>query len=332
MLAVVPARPIDVIGSSVKSVHMKPLLRTFAAILFISLVVAPPLSAQQHRAAIRGEVVDASLAPLANVEVRVTREATNDERVARTDERGRFTVPELPSGTYRLDVRQSGFGPFVARAELAMNEEFWLRVPLQVGDVLQAVDVTAPFMPVDRYSPALHTFIDDRQVTGLPLDGRNFLELALLAPGAAPAPQGSASSSRGDFALSVNGAREDFNGFLLDGVYNIDPKLNTPGVRPPVDAIREFQVHTSTYDASFGRNAGGQINVITKSGNEHDLGVGVRVLPQRRARLAQPLRAGATSRRPTTAATSSAARSAAPSCAIARSSLPTTSARICARG
>ena len=64
----------------------------------------------------------------------------------------------------------------------------------------------------------------------------------------------------------MNGAREDFNGFLLDGVYNIDPKLNTPGVRPPVDAIREFQVHTSTYDASFGRNAGGQINVITKSG------------------------------------------------------------------
>ncbi len=262
----VPARPIDVIGSSVKSVHMKPLLRTFAAVLLISLVPALPLSAQQHRAAIRGEVVDASLAPLANVEVRVTREATNDERVARTDERGRFTVPELPSGTYRIDVRQSGFGPFVARAELAMNEEFWLRVPLQVGDVLQAVDVTAPFMPVDRYSPELHTFIDDRQVTGLPLDGRNFLELALLAPGTAPPPQGSASSSRGDFALSVNGAREDFNGFLLDGVYNIDPKLNTPGVRPPVDAIREFQVHTSTYDASFGRNAGGQINVITKSG------------------------------------------------------------------
>ena len=139
-------------------------------------------------------------------------------------------------------------------------------MPLQVGDVLQAVDVTAPFMPVDRYSPALHTFIDERQVTGLPLDGRNFLELALLAPGTVPAPQGSASSSRGDFALSVNGAREDFNGFLLDGVYNIDPKLNTPGVRPPVDAIREFQVLTSTYDASFGRNAGGQINVITKSG------------------------------------------------------------------
>ncbi|MGH9901737.1 MAG: TonB-dependent receptor domain-containing protein, partial [Pyrinomonadaceae bacterium] len=78
--------------------------------------------------------------------------------------------------------------------------------------------------------------------------------------------QGSAGSVRGDFAFSVNGAREDMNNFLLDGVYNVDPKLNTFGVRPPVDAIREFEMLTSTYDASFGRNAGAQVNVVTKSG------------------------------------------------------------------
>ncbi len=245
---------------------MKPRMMPFAIALLLTTFSSPIVSAQQHRGVIRGDVVDPSFAALANVEVRVTREATSEVRVTKTDERGRFSVPELASGSYRIDVRHTGFGPFVARAELAMNAEFWLRVPLQVGDVLQAVDVSAPYMPVDRYSAALHTFIDERQLTGLPLDGRNVLELALLAPGTAPAPQGSASSSRGDFALSVNGAREDFNGFLLDGVYNIDPKLNTPGVRPPVDAIREYQVLTSTYDASFGRNAGGQVNVITKSG------------------------------------------------------------------
>ena len=107
---------------------------------------------------------------------------------------------------------------------------------------MQAVDVTAPFIPIDRDSADAAHFIDTKQLIGLPLDGRNFLELALLAPGTVPAPQGSASSVRGDFAFSVNGGREDFNGFLLDGVYNVDPKLNTPGVRPPVDAIREFQV------------------------------------------------------------------------------------------
>ena len=215
---------------------------------------------------IRGVIVDPALLGLANVEVRVTREDTGEIRRVRTDGEGRFSVPELQAGVYRVNVEQTGFGPFVARTEVSMNQEFWLQVPLQLGALIQAVDVTVPFIPVDYDTPALHTFIDERQITELPLDGRNFLELALLAPGASPPPQGSASSGRGDFALSINGAREDFNGFLLDGVYNIDPKLNTPSVRPPVDAIGQFQVLTSTYDASFGRNAGGQINVITRSG------------------------------------------------------------------
>ena len=79
-------------------------------------------------------------------------------------------------------------------------------------------------------------------------------------------PKDSAGSVRGDFAIQVNGAREDANNFLFDGVYNGDPKLNGVGVTPPVDAIREFEVLTHTYDASFGRNAGGQINVVLNSG------------------------------------------------------------------
>jgi hypothetical protein len=232
----------------------------------LSLVLASEAHAQDHRASLRGVVVDPSFRGLGNVEVRVTREETSDTRSVRTDNRGRFSVPELPVGFYRVNVEHAGYGRFVARAELSMGQEFWLQVPLQIGAVIQAVDVTVPFIPVDYDTPALHTFISDRQIADLPLDGRNFLELALLAPATAPAPQGSASTGRGDFALSMNGAREDFNGFLLDGVYNIDPKLNTPSVRPPVDAIRQFQVLTSTYDASLGRNAGGQINVITRSG------------------------------------------------------------------
>lgn len=214
----------------------------------------------------RGVVLDPSFQGIANVEVRATREETAETRRVTSDGRGRFALPELSPGVYRVNIEHAGYGPFVARAELSMNQEFWLQVPLQLGGVIQAVDVTAPFIPVDFDTPAVHTFIDERQITELPLDGRNFLELALLAPGAAPPPQGSASSGRGDFALTINGAREDFNGFLLDGVYNVDPKLNTPSVRPPVDAIAQFQVLTSTYDASFGRNAGGQINVITRSG------------------------------------------------------------------
>ena len=100
----------------------------------------------------------------------------------------------------------------------------------------------------------------------MPLDGRNFLELSLLLPGVVPAAPGSASSVRGDFSFSVSGSREGTNNFLLDGISNVDPKLNTLGIEPPVDAIREFEMLTSTPDASFGRNSGSQVNVVMKSG------------------------------------------------------------------
>ena len=132
-----------------------------------------------------------------------------------------------------------------------------------------AISVDAVILlPADlkKDSAALGAVIENRQVDGLPLDGRNFYELTLLVPGAVPAAPGSAGSVRGDFSFSVNGAREDSNNFLLDGVYNVDPKLNTFGVRPPVDAIREFEMLTSSYDASFGRNPGAQVNVVLKSG------------------------------------------------------------------
>ena len=241
-----------------------------ARILWIAITCCTALGgtvlAQDHRATIRGIVVDPTRAPVANAAVRVVNEATSAARETISDEAGRFAVAELSPGTYRIEISQPGFGPFVARTELGIDREFLLTAALRLGTVIQAIDVTAPFAPVERTSPALRTWIDGGQVVGLPLDGRNVLELTLLAPGAAPAPQGSASTVRGDFAFTVNGAREDFNAFLLDGVANVDPKLGTPGVRPPADGVREFEVLTSTYDAAFGRNAGGQVNVITRTG------------------------------------------------------------------
>jgi hypothetical protein len=232
----------------------------------IILVTALPTMAQSHRASVRGVVLDPTAAPVPQVSLQITNEATGESRSAVTGADGRFAVATLPPGAYRIDVEQPGYKKYVSRLELQINQELWLNLPLALGNVSEEVLVTAPSVPLEKESAALGTVIDSRQVAGLPLDGRNFLELTLLAPGAAPAPQGSASSLRGDFAFTVNGGREDAHSFLLDGVYNVDPKLNTPGVRPPVDAIREFEVLTSTYDASFGRNAAGQVNVVTNSG------------------------------------------------------------------
>jgi hypothetical protein len=240
--------------------------RWFLAAALVTLAAAEA-AAQSHLAALRGTIVDQAGAPVPGVLVRVVNEGTLETRSATTGaEDGRFAIPSLQPGAYRVEAEKQGFTTRQARIELQVNQERRLDLTLAVGLITEKVDVTATVEPIPEESAGLGTVIEGRQVAGLPLDGRNFLELSLLVPGTAPAPQGSASSLRGDFALVANGGREDAQGFLLDGVYNVDPKLNTAGVRLPVDAIREFEVLTSGYDASFGRNAGGQINVVTQSG------------------------------------------------------------------
>ena len=222
---------------------------------------------QTHKASIRGTVADNSRLVLANVEIALVQTDTNDRRRTTTREQGDFIIASLPPGSYRLEVQHNGYKKYVQQLTLGVNQEIRLDIELEVGSIAEELIVTAPRTQLRKDSSAIGTIVENSQVTRLPLDGRNFLELSLLVPGTVPAAQGSASSVRGDFALSVNGAREDSNNFLLDGVYNIDPKLNSVGVNPPVDAIREFEMLTSSYDASFGRNVGAQVNVVLKSGS-----------------------------------------------------------------
>jgi hypothetical protein len=237
--------------------------------LAVLLLVTWGAAAQTSRATIRGIVMDQTGARLADVHVSVLRETTNETRQARTDGQGNFAVAGLEAGPYSIEARRAGFTIYRHRAELAIGQQLWVEVELAVAATEMVTtggaDTRLPL--IERSSPALSTLLTDEQIRDLPLDGRNFLELALLAPGTAPAPQGSASSVRGDFAFTSNGGREDFNDYVLDGAYNVDPKLNTPAVRPPVDGIREFEVLTSTYDASFGRNGAAQVNVLTRSGS-----------------------------------------------------------------
>jgi Carboxypeptidase regulatory-like domain len=245
---------------------LKPPSLLLAVICFGFL--AAEAAAQTSRAIIRGIVLDQTGARLPGVDITVLREDTNETRRGVSDAQGHFAFPELAAGSYTIEATRKGFSVFRNRAELTVGQELWLEPELTVTTTAAVTtggaESLAPLLETN--SPAMSTLIDRDQVANLPLDGRNFLELALLAPGTVPAPQGSASSVRGDFAFSTNGGREDFNNYILDGVYNIDPKLNTPAVRPPVDGIREFEVVTSTYDASFGRNAAGQVNVLTRSG------------------------------------------------------------------
>src|SRR5262245_2061248 len=236
--------------------------------LFLALMsFALTAFAQNYRGAIRGRVTDSQGASIQGAQLKLIEEGTNETRTVKTDESGDFTISLLRPGAYRLEVEREGFQKSSEPLAVRVNQEVRLNVTMYVaGTHVDPVIVADAASPLKYEGASLGAVIDNRQVTGLPLDGRNFLELSLLTPGAAPAAQGSAGSVRGDFTFNINGSREDANNFLLDGVYNVDPKLNTFGVKPPVDAIREFEILASAYDASFGRSAGAQVNIVLKSG------------------------------------------------------------------
>jgi hypothetical protein len=237
----------------------------FLAVLPLLLSVST--LAQTHRAAVRGTVYDLNGAVITDALVKLRNLGTGESRNSTTGDEGAYAFSSLSPGLYELRIEKTGFKTRIEKIELLVNEDQRQDATLEVGE-LPSVPIDSTFeAQLKKDSASLGTVIENRQITGLPLDGRNFYELSLLVPGAVPPAQGSAGSVRGDFAFSVNGAREDANNFLLDGVYNIDPKLNTFGVRPSVDAIREFEMLTSTYDASFGRNPGAQVNVILHSGS-----------------------------------------------------------------
>ncbi len=241
-------------------------VRFLFGIVFSLLCLTVAGSAQNYRGSVRGTVTDPNGAVIAGAKLKLINSETNKAQNATTNQNGDYAFLLLQPGAYQLQVEQSGFGKFAESVQLNVNQELRFNVTLRVSGIEIVDDGPIWTQILNNENASLGAVIDNKQVTGLPLDGRNFLELALLAPGTTPSAQGSAGSVRGDFAFSINGQREDANNFLLDGVYNVDPKLNTFGVKPPVDAIGEFAVISSVYDASLGRSAGAQISVALKSG------------------------------------------------------------------
>ena len=257
-------------------------------LLVVVAIFVAALRAQTVQGVISGTVADLKREPIPGASVALISKTTGIERSSKTDAHGEFFFAAVPPGEYSLVA--TSVGAKVGRTiTLDINQQINIELPLFISDnSLVMVEAASPMLRTE--TSTYGGVIDNRTITGVPLDGRNFYNLSLLLPGVQPPAQGSAGSVRGAFSIEVNGAREDANVFLLDGVYNGDPKLNGIGVTQSVDAIQEFEVATSTYDTTFGRNAGGQISVVTQSGNESTPRHGVRILPQRRAELAQLLR------------------------------------------
>jgi len=237
-------------------------------LLFGVVVLAVLAQAQTTRGVVGGTVKDPTGKPVAQASVTLTSEETNAKRTVVSDSQGDFVFRLVAPGKYRLEVQAHPFIKLTQPVIAEVNQETRLDVILELPGIDTVFVTVRDIVPLLRTDTStLGGVIDSRSIQGLPLDGRNFYELSLLLPGVLPSAQGSAGSVRGDFAVQVNGAREDANNFLLDGAYNGDPKLNGVSVTPSVDAIREFEVAQSTYDSSFGRNAGGQISVVTRSGS-----------------------------------------------------------------
>jgi|CZKD01.1.fsa_nt_gi hypothetical protein len=220
--------------------------------------------------AITGTVQDPSGAVIANAEVRITNQDTNVlERAVTTGAEGTFTAPLLPVGTYTVSIQSAGFAqasfPSIV---VRVTETTRMIAKLSTKSVQQKIEVEAEVQAVDTSDATTGQAIDTNTIRALPLATQNFQQLLTLSTGAQSDLNAAAQLGRGNVRIQVNGQREDNNNYLIEGVsatdYNVAELTNTPLPNP--DVIQEFKVQTSLYDASQGRNGGGNINAILKSG------------------------------------------------------------------
>jgi hypothetical protein len=188
------------------------------------------------------------------------------ERQARTDAAGYYRLPELPARGYKVQTSARGFATTSTAVVVSVNAAVRADFHLTLAGQQQSATVQAEVRSIQTESSERGEVFDRDMIARLPLNRRDFLQLALLSPGVLPPVQGSELSSRGSFAMHVNGGREEFNNFLLDGMDNNDGENNRYSLQPPVDAIQEFKIAANAYDAEYGRNGAGQVNVVTRSG------------------------------------------------------------------
>src|SRR5579864_5728356 len=235
-------------------------------LLGLALILTPAVFAGGPTGTITGTVTDPTGAVVRKARITVVNEATNAQRDAETNGDGDYTVALLPAGRYRVTAENAGFRRSLF-SDVAVDVDQTVRIDfvLEVGVATEEVRVkdTPPAIQTD--TSTLGQVLNNRLVQELPLNQRNFLDFALLVPGSQLPAEGSQNSTQGG-ALSVNGAREQSNNFLLDGVDNNDPYINQYVALPSVDAIQEFKVQSSDYSAEYGRGGGAQINVALKSG------------------------------------------------------------------
>lgn len=242
-------------------------------LLFLCLLVPVSMSAQVDTSSIVGALHDPTGAVISSANITITDQDTNTSTVVHANSEGNFTSPPLRVGTYAVMVEAAGFQS-QTRTGITLQVQDRRRVDftMTVGQVSQNVTVTDQAAVIETDKSSLGQVISSGTMTDLPLNGRDYLQLATLSTGVIATSTGTngnsgGSSTGGQNSFAANGARGTMNNFLLDG---IDNNSNDDGgliLRTSVDAIQEFKIQTNSFSAEFGRGGGAAINAVTKSGS-----------------------------------------------------------------
>ena len=238
--------------------------------------------AQSDNGSIVGTVTDSTGAVIPNASVVVTNVDTGLKLNGKSNDSGEFQIFAIPRGNYKADVEAQGFQSQTANFAVSVGTTQTLEFKLAAGSVSQTVEVTSAAPLVNTTSATIGEVIQGEQVTDLPLNGRNFTGLALLAPGVTRGAYGDAASGvngntetfrnqeSGGASISVNGLRPQADNFLLDGLDDNDSLINTILIFPNIDATQEFRINTSVAAAEYGRAGGAIVASSIKSGtNEY---------------------------------------------------------------
>ena len=239
----------------------------FASVCLVTCLLAPSTGAQVDTGAISGVVTDATGAMVPNAKVTITGVETGVQTPLVTNASGYYSAPALKSGKYNVSVAAQGFRTATrAGIEIRVQERLDIDFRLEVGSAAAEITITATTPLLESETSSLGQVVEERSISDLPLNGRDFIQLATLGAGTLPSNR---TAERGNFI--ANGARAVQNSYLLDGVENKNRILGFDKslaqiIVPVPGSIQEFKVQTSTFSAEFGQSAGGVVNVTMKSG------------------------------------------------------------------
>src|SRR5258708_3517622 len=228
----------------------------------LPVLVAGFAAAQAPMATLVGRIVDASHAAVPGAAIKVRNLDTNQIRTATSLDDGEFTVSALQPGSYEITVERTGFKTERdKKMELQADQTARLDLELVIGAVSESVEVTATAPLLNTEVSSRGAVITPREIAEIPLNGRDFNDLAFSVAGVQPAEESAKGSP-----YVVNGARADASNVLIDGINDQTPRDASAQARPPLDSLQEFKLLTTGYSAEYGRLAGGVVNMVLKSG------------------------------------------------------------------